>query len=353
MYAFIRDLLFRLPPETAHDVTLRLLTAGQKLGATSMFSAQPTPQPTQLMGLSFPNPVGLAAGLDKNGSCIAGMASLGFGFLEIGTVTPKPQPGNLQPRLFRLPEERAIINRMGFNNAGVDTLLANYLRFKSTLASSGNLVYQCPVGINVGKNLTTSVEDAHKDYATCIRMVYPHADYITANVSSPNTPGLRNLQFGDAMKSLLEVIKTTQQQMADVHQRYVPIAIKIAPDMDETEIRFVADALKQFDVDAVIATNTTVDRSRVSQHPLANEQGGLSGAPLMERSTEVVRAMYAELGESVPIIAAGGIMRGEDAVEKVKAGAKLVQVYTGFIYQGPALIKQASDAILHYRLKNP
>lgn len=352
MYQLIRNLLFRMPPETAHDLTLRLLALSQKFGISQMISSQPTPQPTQLMGLTFPNPVGLAAGLDKNGHCIAGLASLGFGFLELGTVTPKPQPGNPQPRLFRLPEEQAIINRMGFNNAGVEALLGNYLQFKTTLASEGNLIYQCPVGINVGKNLSTSVEDAHRDYARCIRLVYPHADYITANVSSPNTPGLRNLQFGDAMKFLLNVIKETQLQMSEVHNRYVPIAVKIAPDMEEKEIRFVAETLKSFSVDAVIATNTTIDRSVISGHPLAHEQGGLSGAPLRERSTAVVKAMCSELGDSMPIIAAGGIHSGQDAVEKIKAGAKLVQIYTGFIYQGPALIKEAADAILRYRLES-
>ncbi|PID43450.1 MAG: dihydroorotate dehydrogenase (quinone) [Proteobacteria bacterium] len=352
MYQILRKLLFTLPAETTHELTLDVLRAGQRMGLTQRIVRPPVPQPVEIMGLTFNNPVGLAAGLDKNGQCIAGLAALGFGFVEIGTVTPVGQAGNPKPRLFRLPEEKALINRMGFNNLGVDALMANYEQYKNAVQNSDSPPWNAPIGINVGKNLTTSVEDAHIDYIKAIQAVYARADYITVNVSSPNTPGLRNLQFGEAMNTLLDAIKTEQHRLQEVHGRYVPIMVKIAPDMDDREIAFVADTFKKFDVDGIIATNTTIDRSCVKASSTAKENGGLSGAPLMNKSTGVVRALYSHLGEDIPIVAAGGITCAEDAVEKIRAGAKLVQIYTGFVYQGPGLIKAASDAILNYRIKN-
>ncbi|PIE43080.1 MAG: dihydroorotate dehydrogenase (quinone) [Gammaproteobacteria bacterium] len=351
MYQLLRKLLFTLPPETAHELTLDLLAAGQRIGFSQRMVRRPVPQPIKLLGLTFDNPVGLAAGLDKNGQCIAGLAALGFGFVEIGTVTPAAQSGNPKPRLFRLPEEKAIINRMGFNNLGVEALLTNYECYKTAFRETNRPPWNAPIGINVGKNLTTAVENAHIDYIKAIQAVYAHADYITVNVSSPNTPGLRNLQFGEAMNTLLDAIKTEQCRLQEQNKRYVPILIKIAPDMDDKEIAFVAATFKKFGVDGIIATNTTLDRSMVKVSAMAKESGGLSGAPLLGKSTHVVSALYSYLGDDIPIVAAGGITYAEDAVEKIKAGAKLVQIYTGFIYQGPSLIKAASDAILDYRIK--
>jgi dihydroorotate dehydrogenase len=276
-----------------------------------------------------------AAGLDKNGAAIDGFGQLGFGFIEIGTVTPRPQPGNPKPRLFRLPQAEAIINRMGFNNHGVAHLLAN--------VAAAN--YQGVLGINIGKNFDTPVERAVDDYLLCLDQVYAHASYVTVNVSSPNTPGLRSLQFGDSLKQLLEALRMRQEDLAQRHGRRVPLAIKIAPDMDDAEIVLVADALVQSGMDAVIATNTTLSRQGVEGLAHADEAGGLSGAPVREKSTHVVRMLAAELGGRLPIIAAGGITEGAHAAEKIAAGASLVQIYSGFIYKGPALIRQAVDAI--------
>lgn len=292
-------------------------------------------QPIQVMGLTFPNPVGLAAGLDKNGDHFNALGALGFGFVEIGTVTPKPQPGNAKPRLFRLPEHQAIINRMGFNNKGVDHLLAQVEKrsFRGVL------------GINIGKNASTAVEQAELDYQTGMRKVYRLADYISVNISSPNTPGLRSLQFGEQLIQLLKMIKNEQTTLGKEWGRYVPVAVKIAPDMNEVEIRQVAKALLDTGMDGVIATNTTLDRSAVRGHALAEQAGGLSGGPLTQHSTKVIEQLYAELGDRLPIIGAGGIMRGEDAAAKIRAGARLVQLYTGFIYRGPELITEAADAI--------
>lgn len=335
MYGFLRSLLFRLPPERAHDLALNSLDMAYRLGALRLLAGQPEPCPVRVMGLDFPNPVGLAAGLDKNADHLDALGGLGFGFVEVGTVTPRAQPGNPQPRMFRLPEHQAIINRMGFNNEGLDHLIANVQqrRFRGIL------------GINVGKNKDTPNDESERDYRCGIAAVYPHADYITVNVSSPNTPGLRDLQFGDSLKALLASIKDEQQQCHQRLGRYVPVAVKIAPDMDDEGIRFVAQALLESGLDGVIATNTTISRERVRGHQHEHETGGLSGAPVREASVRVIEGLYAELGERLPIIGVGGITDGESAAEKVRAGAKLVQIYTGFIYRGPGLITEAVEAI--------
>ena len=339
IYPLTRKLLFRLAPETAHAFTLSSLDMLNRLKLISLVARPPVADPVTVMGLQFANPIGLAAGLDKNGDHIDSLGALGFGFLEIGTVTPRPQPGNPQPRLFRLPEHEAIINRMGFNNRGLDALVANARarRYKGVL------------GINVGKNVDTPVDQAERDYRLGIAAVYPYADYITVNVSSPNTPGLRDLQFGDSLKQLMAAVMDERDQQATVMGRKVPLAIKIAPDMDEAAIRFVARSLLEVGMDAVIATNTTISREAVALHPLAKEAGGLSGAPVRAPSTEVIRCLYAELGEQVPIIGVGGILDGASAAEKMAAGAKLIQLYSGFIYRGPELLREAGDAIKAWR----
>jgi dihydroorotate dehydrogenase len=287
------------------------------------------------MGLQFANPVGLAAGLDKNGDYIDALAGLGFGFIEIGTVTPRPQPGNPRPRLFRLPEARAIINRMGFNNRGLDHLVDRVGRSR----------YRGVLGINIGKNFDTPMERATDDYLLGLRKVYPHAAYVAVNVSSPNTPNLRRLQEHDALLDLLSVLKAEQGRLADQHGRYVPLAVKIAPDLGDEALADVAALIRDQRIDAVIATNTTVDHRAVAQLPHGGEAGGLSGAPLMARSTEVVRRLHAVLQGAVPIIAVGGILSGADAAAKVQAGAALVQLYSGFIYRGPDLIREAVEAV--------
>lgn len=335
MYGLIRSLLFRLPPEQAHNLALGGLDTLYRLGLLGTVSAKVEPLPVRVMGLDFPNPVGLAAGLDKNADHLDALGALGFGFIEVGTVTPLAQPGNPKPRMFRLPEHQAIINRMGFNNEGLEHLVARVDRRK----------YKGILGINVGKNKDTPNEESESDYRKGIAAVYNRADYITVNVSSPNTPGLRDLQFGDSLKGLLDAIKDEQGKQERTHGRYVPVAVKIAPDMDDDGIKFVAQALRDSGLDGVIATNTTISRDAVSGHPLAAEAGGLSGAPVREPSVRVIAALHAELGESLPIIGVGGITDGESAAEKIRAGAKLVQIYTGFIYRGPKLISEAVEAI--------
>jgi dihydroorotate dehydrogenase len=292
------------------------------------------------MGIDFPNPVGLAAGLDKNGDYIEGLAARGFGFIEIGTITPRPQPGNPQPRLFRLPQASAIINRMGFNNKGVDYLI-DRVKAAQPFLQKNNIV----LGINIGKNKDTPAENAVDDYLICMRKAYRYASYITVNLSSPNTPGLRDLQFGEPLKQLLARLKQEQQLLAVQYGRYVPLAVKIAPDMAIDDIREVAAALIDNQLDGVIATNTTIARDAVKDLPHGNEAGGLSGAPLTKKSTEVIRSLAQELNGKLPIIGVGGIMSGADATEKFAAGAKLVQVYTGFIYRGPALVGEAVSAV--------
>lgn len=335
MYGVIRNLLFRLSPERAHAVALNGLDVAQRLGVLGAFSSKADPLPIKVMGLDFPNPVGLAAGLDKNADHLNALGALGFGFIEVGTVTPLAQPGNPKPRMFRLPEHQAIINRMGFNNEG----LAHMLECVDRRSYRGIL------GINVGKNKDTPNEESESDYRKGISAVYTRADYITVNVSSPNTPGLRDLQFGDSLKSLLYAIKDEQLKCQAHFGRYVPIAVKIAPDMDDEGVRFVACALKEAELDGVIATNTTISRDAVAGHQHANEAGGLSGAPVRDASLRVIQGLYAELGDELPIIGVGGITDGHSAAQKIRAGAKLVQLYTGFIYRGPELISEAVEAI--------
>jgi dihydroorotate dehydrogenase len=330
LYRLLRPFLFQLSPETAHRVTLRMLDMVYASGISRALYPEIGAAPVEVMGLNFKNRVGLAAGLDKDGDHIGALAALGFGFIEIGTVTPRPQPGNPQPRLFRLPEHQAIINRMGFNNSGVDHLIEQVRQTK----------YQGILGINIGKNFDTPIEQATEDYLTGFRKVYPYASYVTINISSPNTKNLRQLQQTDELKILLSALKEEQFKLAETHLRYVPVVVKIAPDLSEQEIAEIARLLVGFAVDGVIATNTTLDRSAVAGHPLAGEAGGLSGAPVRDKSTAVVRRLAEELNGRCPIIAAGGILSADDAQEKIAAGAKLVQIYSGLIYQGPRLIAE-------------
>ena len=339
MYDLSRRLLFKLSPETAHELTIDLLGASGRLGLTRLLVKKPRALPVSVMGIEFPNPVGLAAGLDKNGDAIQGLAGLGFGFIEIGTVTPRAQPGNPKPRLFRLPAAEGVINRMGFNNLGVEHLLAR--------VQAAN--FSGVLGINIGKNFDTPVENAADDYLYCLDKVYGSASYITVNVSSPNTPGLRTLQFGDSLKNLLETLRQRQEDLTALHGKRVPLAIKIAPDMSDEEITDVAHILIETGMDAVIATNTTVSRKGVEGMLHADEAGGLSGAPVREQSTHVVRVLAETLAGRLPIIAAGGITQGQHAAEKIQAGASLVQVYSGFIYKGPQLIRESVDAIAGLR----
>ena len=327
-YPLLRPLLFALDPETAHEVTLKLLQLGHSTGLNRLLYPTIADKPITVMGLNFKNPVGLAAGLDKNGDYIDAVAALGFGFVEIGTVTPRPQSGNPKPRLFRLPEHEAIINRMGFNNLGIDHLLEQVKRCS----------YQGILGINIGKNADTAIENATEDYSCGLRKAYPLASYITINISSPNTKNLRQLQQGDEIKKLLSALKEEQLKLQQQHERYVPLAVKIAPDLTDEEITHIATLLMEFSIDAVIATNTTIARDLIANHPLANETGGLSGAPVKDKSTYVVRGLAAELNGKLPIIASGGILNAKDAQEKLAAGASLVQVYSGLIYRGQQLI---------------
>ncbi|MFA7270637.1 MAG: quinone-dependent dihydroorotate dehydrogenase [Sterolibacterium sp.] len=330
-YALIRPLLFSLDAETAHKLTIAALHRFGCLLPALPGTAEP---PVRVMGLDFPNRVGLAAGLDKNGEAIDGLAKLGFGFLEIGTVTPRPQPGNPKPRMFRLPAQQALINRMGFNNHGVEALLTNI--------RSAN--YKGILGINIGKNAFTPIERAADDYLACLERVYPLAGYVAINISSPNTLNLRQLQGDAELDALLGALKDRQGKLADKHGRYVPLALKIAPDLDDGQIAAIADALRRHRIDAVIATNTTLDRAGVAGLPHAEESGGLSGAPLFEKSTAVVAALAKALARELPIIAAGGIVDGAKAQAKLAAGAQLVQIYSGLIYRGPDLVRECVAA---------
>lgn len=333
-YSFIRPALFCLEAEQAHHLTLSALKLGQRLGLLTPKSNGTETGTCSVMGLNFPNKVGLAAGLDKNGAYIDALAALGFGFIEIGTVTPRPQEGNPKPRLFRLPEHQAIINRMGFNNDGVEALLKN-------VAASQ---YKGILGINIGKNASTPIHQATDDYVTCLKAVYNQASYVTINISSPNTQNLRTLQTGDALVDLLVALKAQQAALADQFGRYVPLAVKIAPDLSDTEINMMAKLFVNHKIDGVIATNTTLSRSAISGHALANEAGGLSGTPVTELSNQVIKRLAAQLDGALPIIGAGGILSGNDAKNKLAAGANLIQVYSGLIYQGPALIAECIQA---------
>jgi dihydroorotate dehydrogenase len=332
-YLLLRPLLFSVDPETAHDLSLKALMATKN--AAGLLYPKVPDKPVTVMGLTFKNPVGLAAGLDKNGDCLDGLAALGFGFLEIGTVTPRPQAGNPKPRLFRLPEHEAIINRMGFNNKGIDYLLEQVK----------HSAYSGVLGINIGKNADTPIENALDDYLICFRKAYSVASYVTMNISSPNTKNLRQLQQGDELKKLISAMKEEQLKLQTQHGRYVPLVLKIAPDLTPEEVREIANLLMQFNIDGVIATNTTVSRDKVAGHSLAGEMGGLSGAPVKEMATEIVRLLAVELNGELPIIAAGGVMKGSDAREKIEAGASLIQVYTGLIYKGASLVSKIAHEI--------
>lgn len=335
LYELARPLLFSLDPESAHNFTLQSLhLAGKLLPAGQPQAADPV----EVMGLQFPNRIGLAAGLDKNGEALDGLARLGFGFIEIGTITPRPQPGNPRPRMFRLPEVRGIINRMGFNNHGVDALIAHVRAAK----------FRGILGINIGKNFDTPIEHAADDYLACLEKVYALASYVTVNISSPNTKNLRQLQGESELDDLLGRLKAAQTRLADTHGRYVPMTLKIAPDLEDAQITNIADALRRHRIDAVIATNTTVARDQVQGIRHGNEQGGLSGAPVFEASTTVVRKLAQALGDELPIIAAGGVLEGAQARAKLDAGAKLVQLYSGLIYRGPELVPECVRATAHY-----
>lgn len=342
LYSLARPLLFAMEPEAAHHFALPALRGLCNLGLGGLIS-KPAADVRTVMGVHFPNPVGLAAGLDKDGAYIDGLAALGFGSIEIGTVTPRAQPGNPQPRMFRLPKAEAIINRMGFNNGGVDAFVNNVQSSRFYQEKQGVL------GLNIGKNADTPIERAAEDYLHCLQKVYPYASYVTVNISSPNTKNLRQLQGAGELDSLLSQLKDAQQRLADQHKRYVPVALKIAPDIDAEQIKTIADALLHHKMDGVIATNTTITRDAVQGLPHAEEAGGLSGKPVFELSNRVIRALKAELGEELPIIGVGGIFSGEDAVTKIQAGASLVQLYSGLIYQGPALIRECATALHNVR----
>ncbi|MCO8061549.1 quinone-dependent dihydroorotate dehydrogenase [Acinetobacter lwoffii] len=332
LYSLARPLLFSLAPERAHELTLSLLKSSHKMGLMRQNVAA---KPVTCMGIEFPNPVGLAAGLDKNGAYIDALAGQGFGFIEIGTITPRPQAGNPHPRLFRLPQVKAIINRMGFNNDGVDQLVENVkaAKFKGIL------------GINIGKNADTPVEKAVDDYLICLEKVYNYASYITVNISSPNTKNLRSLQSGDALTELLETLKNRQLELAQEYQHYVPLVLKVAPDLDNSDIAFIAKQLLRFKIDGLIVTNTTLSREGVEGLEHAEEAGGLSGAPVFEKSTACLAAFAAVLKGQIPLIGVGGILSGADAAAKKQAGASLVQIYSGLIYTGPKLVKDCVDAL--------
>lgn len=338
LYSLARPFLFSIDPEAAHNLTLPALRRAASWGLTSSFT-RPTDDPRTVMGITFPNPVGLAAGLDKDGAYIDGLATLGFGFIEVGTVTPRAQPGNPMPRMFRLPAANAIINRMGFNNGGVDAFVANVQASRFYQNKEGVL------GLNIGKNADTPIERAVEDYLICLQKVYPYASYVTVNISSPNTKNLRQLQGASELDSLLSRLKEAQQRLADQHKRYVPIALKIAPDIDGEQIKVIAQSLMNHGMDAVIATNTTISREAVQGMKHAEETGGLSGAPVFEASNTVIRALKKEIGDALPIIGVGGILSGADAKAKIDAGASLVQLYTGLIYQGPALVRECAAAL--------
>ncbi|WP_407810795.1 quinone-dependent dihydroorotate dehydrogenase [Spiribacter roseus] len=332
----MRRLLFMLPPERAHDLTFGSLDQLFRLGGGRLFPAR-VEAPQSLMGLEFANAVGLSAGLDKNGDHIRSLAGLGFGFIELGTVTPVAQPGNLAPRVFRLPAHQALINRLGFNNEGLAALIGH-------LEDAAPEV-DVPIGVNIGKNRDTPLERATDDYLACLEAVHGLADYVVVNLSSPNTPGLRSLQAGENLTGLVQILRERADALNATTGRRVPLMVKIAPDLDDDALRWLVDALLAAGVDGLTATNTTVDHSAVAGARHAAETGGLSGSPLRQRATEVIATVRAHAGPELPIIGVGGIMSGEDAVEKIQAGANLVQVYTGLIYQGPALIRNAARAI--------
>jgi dihydroorotate dehydrogenase len=333
-YPIARTALFALDPELAHDVALKSLRRLERLGVSGLLGCKVS-APREVMGLKFDNPVGLAAGLDKNGEYIDALAALGFGFIEVGTVTPRAQPGNPKPRIFRLTEHEALINRLGFNNGGLAAFVANVKNAK----------FKGMLGLNIGKNFDTPIERAADDYLACLRGVYPFASYVTVNISSPNTKGLRDLQAAGQLDALLSALKVERKKLAQAHKKTVPLVLKIAPDLDGGELRDIAQLLRDHGMDGVVATNTTTIRQAIAGHPLAKEAGGLSGRPLFSPSTEIVRQLAKLLKGNIPIIGVGGILSGEDAKMKINAGAALVQIYTGFIYRGPDLIKECALAL--------
>jgi dihydroorotate dehydrogenase len=335
----LRDLLFLLPTETSHHLSMQSVAVLEQLNLTPLIAKPRVEDPVEVMGIKFPNRVGLAAGLDKDAAYIQGLNALGFGFIEVGTVTPVAQPGNPKPRLFRLGPEKAIINRMGFNNEGVDALVRRVKRAR----------FDGVLGINIGKNKLTPLEQTLDDYVACLKKVYRHSDYVTINISSPNTKDLRSLQHGDELSALLEGIKESHRQLKEQHGRHVPLVVKIAPDMNEDEIRMVCQQLLAFEIDGVIVSNTTISRNEIAGARHAEEAGGLSGAPLFDRSNLALKTVVAEVGGKLAVMGVGGIMRGEDAATKIQLGADLVQIYTGFIYEGPPLIEASALAIAKLR----
>lgn len=335
MYALARPFLFCLDAERAHDLGLTSIEAAYRSGLNPLLALKAKPLPVEVFGLRFDNPVGLAAGLDKNGAHVDALAALGFGFIEVGTTTPRPQVGNPKPRMFRLPEHEAVINRLGFNNGGVDALVRNVERAK----------YAGVLGINIGKNKDTPNERASDDYLHCLERVYARASYITVNISSPNTQGLRDLQEEETLKRFIGTLRDAQERLAAKHGARKPMLLKIAPDLAETELDSIAEVLRAAKIDGVICTNTTIDRTPVAGHRHANEAGGLSGKPLFAKSTAVLRGMAQRLGAAIPLIGVGGIVRGADAAAKLDAGASLVQFYSGMVYRGPVLIGECVEAI--------
>ena len=331
MYHLLRPLLFALDAETAHGLTLYASDVAQRSGLSGLIAKPPADLPVHAFGLDFPNPVGLAAGLDKNGTHLDGLAALGFGFVEIGTVTPRPQAGNAKPRMFRLPQHEAVINRLGFNNDGIDALVRNVEK----------AAFRGVLGINIGKNKDTPNERAIDDYLICLERAYPLASYITVNISSPNTQGLRDLQEEETLRRFIGSLREAQERLGAQHGKRKPMLLKIAPDLAEAELDAIAEVLLASGIDGVICTNTTIDRADVAGDPAADETGGLSGRPLFAKSTAVLRGMRARVGDRLPIVGVGGILDGDSAAEKMAAGASLVQVYTGLVYRGPALIAQA------------
>lgn len=356
-YGAARPFLFGMDPEQAHDLTLGAIARLQHSPLTCLYSERRVDDPITVAGLNFPNRVGLAAGLDKNARCIDGLAAMGFGFLEVGTVTPLGQSGNPKPRMFRLPARQALINRLGFNNEGLEAFLRNVqlARFRRQGHHAGAPML---LGLNIGKNAATPIERATDDYLTCLDGVYPHADYVTVNISSPNTRNLRSLQSDEALDALIDAVMERREQLAARHGRRIPVFIKIAPDLDDTQIGVIAATLRRHGCDSdgvptqalgVIATNTTLARDAVAGLPHAEEAGGLSGAPVLQASNRVIRQLRDALGAGFPLIGVGGVMSGADAVSKVQAGADVVQIYTGLIYKGPALVRQAAEALAALR----
>ena len=341
-YSLARPLLFKMDPEAAHELTLDKLEKLQHSPLMCLASQPRIDDPVTLAGLQFPNRVGLAAGLDKNARCIDAWSALGFGFVEVGTVTPKGQPGNPRPRMFRIPEKEALINRLGFNNDGLDAFIANVRKSKLRQSPKAGAML---LGLNIGKNAATPIERATDDYLVCLAGVYPHADYVTVNISSPNTKNLRALQSDEALDQLLGALAARRAELAQQHGAYKPVFVKIAPDLDEAQVAVIADTLKRHGMDGVVATNTTLSRDAVKGLKHGEEAGGLSGAPVLEASNAVIRQLRARLGRDYPIIGVGGILSGADALSKIEAGADVVQIYSGLIYRGPGLVTEVARAL--------